>query len=380
MGLTIREFREADTSALSRLWSLAFRSGKPRESDEPIVEGNSVYVAEVDGEVCGGFTIEHMDATRGDAVLRCGGVAGVAVLPESRFSGIGREMMRFGLERMRSDGYALSSLYPFKEGYYRRLGYEVAGQRFRISVDADRLPAVSSELAIRAGGAGDWEAFAEVYGVFARRYSGMWTRSEMYWRDFLKERSPAGVAYLLGDPAEGYVAVPQLGDFWGETSAREVVWTTPGGYRAALCVLKNLGVNRKRMTWFEPSDSPYLAQFFDYGAAVSLDRQIMFRVVDVAAALGGLRAEAEGEFSVEVLDDGLAENRGPWLVRFGGDGVFVERTDSADFRIGIGAFSQAVLGQPSLDRLAAHGLVSGGNVEAACRLLTPMPACCYNFF
>ncbi|MCW5945893.1 MAG: GNAT family N-acetyltransferase [Fimbriimonadales bacterium] len=380
MSLTIRAFREEDTAALSRLWSLAFRGGKSREANEPIVEENSVFVADVDGDVVGGFTIEHMDATRGPSVLRCGGVAGVAVLPESRFSGIGGEMMRFALDYMRSEGYLLSSLYPFKEGYYRRFGYEVAGQRFKISMPADRLPELACELRAREASPEDWQKFAAVYRAFASKYSGMWTRSETFWRHLLRDADPTPVRYLIGDPPEAYVVIRNLGDFWGETSASEIAWTSPAGYRSCLGLLKNVGINRGKLTWIEPSDSPFLAQYYDYGAEISLFRPIMFRTIDVPAALRCLQPSAGGEFTFQLEDVSIPDNRGPWKVCFDPSGVRVERSDSAELQLSVGAFTQALLGQPSLDRLAAHGLVSGKSVEAAAKLLTPMPVCCYNFF
>lgn len=378
----MREFRESDTEALSRVWSIAFRGGKPRREDEPIVEGNSVFVADVDGEVVGGFTIEHMDATRGQATLKTGGVAGVAVLPESRFTGIGGAMMRFALERMKEEGYHLSSLYPFKEGYYRRFGYEVVGQRFRISLPADKLPKLSSPLRAKAATADDWRQFADVYLHFARKYSGMWTRNENYWRRFLRDDCPMPARYLFGDPAEAYLVVRQLGEYWGETTATELVWTSMDGYRAAINVLRNIGVNRNKLTWFEPSDSPYLAQYYDYGAEVSLYRPIMFRTIDVPRALGHLESGDAIDFSLVVDDDRFPDNRGPWRVRAGPNGVDVEPADSADIRLNIRHFTQALLGQPSLDRLWANGLVDGHGdaIESALRIMPPQPVCCYNFF
>jgi predicted acetyltransferase len=380
MSLTIRAFREEDTNALSRIWSIAFRGGKPREASEPIVEENSVFVAEVDGEIVGGFAVEHMDATRGRSVLRCGGVAGVAVLPESRFSGIGGEMMRYALDYMRAEGYVLSSLYPFKEGYYRRFGYEVAGQRFKISMPADRLPDLGCELRARESGAEDWQKFASVYREFACKYSGMWTRSETFWRHLLRDASPTPVRYLIGDPPEAYVVIRQLGDFWGETSVSEIIWTSPAGYRSCLGLLKNIGINRGKLTWIEPSDSPFLAQYYDYGAEISLHRPIMFRTIDVPGALRCLKPSAGGEFTFQLDDASIPDNGGPWRVCFDPSGVRVEKSDSADLHLSVGAFTQALLGQPSLDRLAAHGLVAGKSVEAAAQLLIPMPVCCYNFF
>lgn len=382
MGVIVRDFRESDTEALSRVWSIAFRGGKPRREDEPIVKDNSVFVAEADGEIVGGFTIEHMDATRGEATLKTGGVAAVAVLPELRFSGIGAEMMKFALERMKKEGYLLSSLYPFKEGYYRRFGYEVAGQRFKISLPADKLPNVTGSLVARNANADDWREFSEVYLKFARKYSGMWTRTETYWRNFLRDDSPIPVRYLLGDPPEAYLVVRQLGEFWGETTASQLVWTTPEGYRAALAVLRNIGVNRGRISWFEPSDSPYLAQYHDYGAEISLFRPIMFRCIDLPGALRQLPCAEETEFSLSVDDKQIPSNCGPWQVCAGPDGVRLEPSASAELTVDVRHFSQALLGQPSLDRLWAHGLVGGSarSVEAALRLLPPMPVCCYDFF
>lgn len=381
--MVIRAYEETDRGELSRIWSIAFRGGRPRPEEEPIVEDNSVYVAEKAGKLVGGFTIEHMTATRGEATLRCGGVAAVAVLPEHRHEGIGRDMMLFALNEMKAKGFAVSSLYAFREGYYRAFGWECCGKRFKIQVPTEKLPDVKTGLAVRQASSDEWGELRRVYERFARRYSGMNIRTESQWRWVVREGDPQPHVYIVGNPAEAYLIIRQLGEFWGDTQVSEVVWDSIEGYDGVLATLRNLGINRTSIWWYEPSDGPFVVGNLERGVEVSLSRPIMFRAIDVRVALEGLVAEGEGEFTLGIEDELIPSNRGPFRVRYSPAGVSVEDASSAELEMDVRQFTQALLGEPSLDRLLVHGLVrvrSEGAAKAACSLLSARPTYCLDFF
>ena len=90
-----------------------------------------------------------------------------------------------------------------------------------------------------------------------------------------------------------------------------------------------------------------------------------------------------GEFSIEVFDEQMPDNQGPWRVRFSSARVEIEKCDDAAIRMPIGHFSQAFMGEPSLASLARMGLVevrSECELKQAFKLLTPMPVFCTEFF
>lgn len=56
-------------------------------------------------------------------IFDMGGIAGVAVLPEARRRGLARQNVNMILQHSYETGQPFSTLYPFRESFYKRLGY-----------------------------------------------------------------------------------------------------------------------------------------------------------------------------------------------------------------------------------------------------------------
>lgn len=382
--LRMREFAPDDRESVLRIWEDAFLGDNAEPSEEWFnLPGARLFVWEQDKAVCATARVHEFTASRGEAVLPCGGVAAVAVALPSRRAGVGTEIMRDCLAWMRSQGYPLSSLYAFRETWYRPLGYEVCGRRWKVSVPAVRLPTIASDLPTREVVSGDWRVLEPCHASWVQRYSGMNARSGDRWSKVL---APAGKQHTIlaaGEPVEAYVVLRSTAEFSGEQAITEAVWATPEGYRAFLSILAKIGMNRSKVTWYEPPDLPYLMEHFDSDVEVSLARPIMFRANDVAGALRALKPEAKGEFTIEVEDETLPENRGPWAVRFKPGEVEVSAAPSAEVILDVRAFSQALLGQPSFEALAASGRVKAHSERALAAVAALLPGrdvYCLEFF
>ncbi|RYG23827.1 GNAT family N-acetyltransferase [bacterium] len=369
------ETKEAFLSAVS----LTYGDGLPipPERHEPRF-GIERYVGTVDGEVAGICSVLPMNATRGAALLPCAGVAGVAVLPEKRRGGVGNGMMDGLVRLLREQGVPLASLYAYREPFYARSGYAVVGKRLRITVPTHRLPKVESVLPIRRLTPDDWELLAPCYAAYAHARSGAHIRNETMWSRVLNENRPLTI-YAAGDPVEGYVAVSHKTEFWSEQWFSEVAWSSAEGYRACLELMRQLGINKTAVAWYEPSDSPYYAFHLDQGVEVKVERPVMFRVNDVPAAVAALKPTTEGETRMRIIDNVVPENEGPWRVRFSPQGVEVEPCQGHDVAIDVRQFAQAFMGEPSLADLVRHGAIEGDSSVLE-RLLPPSPTVCGDFF
>jgi predicted acetyltransferase len=188
--------------------------------------------------------------------------------------------------------------------------------------------------------------------------------------------------YAAGDPVEAYAVLAHKVDFWEEQFVLEHAWTTARGYDAILDVLCGIAINKSELRILEPSDSPFLTRYADQGMKVSMVRPLMYRVLDVPGALRALVPDSSGEFAIAVEDPDLAENRGPWRVKFSPGKVDVAEASKADFTLSIQVFTQAFLGEPSLADLVRNGLAPGDRaaLEAAQSLLPPSPVYCQEFF
>lgn len=338
-------------------------------------------MGELDGKVVTAFIAKQMKATRRDAVLDSVGIASVGVLPEFRNRGAADAMMRFAIDWMRGCHYSVSSLYAFRESYYRKFGWEAVGNRVKVKCPTHRFPAIQSTLPVRQ--TRDWRDLQSCYEAFAKRFSGMNIRQESFWKRIVDPSDPPPLLYAIGDPVQAYCVFRFTDNFWDTQDIAECAWNSPEAYDALLQLFKAIGANKTAIAWLEPRGGLYPFRYADQGVELEPWRPIMFRVVDVPNALAQLRPNTKGEFTIEVHDEQVPQNRGPWKVVFEPAGVRVEKTDAADLSLTIQRFTQAFLGEPSLQMLADEALIqchSQAALHAAQQLLTPTPVYCMDFF
>jgi predicted acetyltransferase len=387
-NLIVREFEPKDDAGFRHVRAMVYRNGEPVKPEDTILPEDCIgYVGELDGEIVCAATVIDMTATRGEATLRCAAIAAVGVLPERRRGGYGGQLMAEMTTLLREKGIAIASLYPFRASFYNKYGYMHSGKRFEISCPSDRLPKFDSELDPVELKGEDRQRIFPCYDQFANRYSGMNRRNELQWMRILGRDNPFAV-YAVGDPVEAYAVLRINSDFWEKQTIKEFAWSTGRGYRSMLSFFRSLGINKTHIEWNEPGDSPFLGFHLEQGAAVKLDRSIMFRLINVQEALRNLVCEVPGEFCLKVHDPHEPLNVGPWQVCFGLDGTQVKRTVAEpDFEIGIGHLTQAFFGEPSLEQIEREGLLLNGShanrkvgVEAAIRFFGHANAYCMDFF
>lgn len=376
MALTVRPFEDRDSDGFWKVRDLTYNNGQPTppENRNRIT---SDFVAEEDGQIMGAFSILDLTCTREDrANLKCAGIAGVAVAPMHRHLGVGSAMMAWAVPYMRSQGYHIASLYGFRESFYRKFGYEVCGKRLEIEVPSHRLPRIKPELPVRLL---DWEDYAplkDCQAAFARRYTGMNIREDMHWKRVLNDKR---VIYAVGDPVEAYAILTHNWEFWEPQLVGEIAYSTIRGYKSIIAVLSQICINKTSLKWYDTIDSPYLQTFTDQGVIAQDVRRVMYRLLDVPAAMEALSPTNGGAFSMEIKDDLIPENAGSWRVEDNGAKVTCQRVDSADLYGDIQAWTVAYLGDPGIQR----GVIEErevGALSAAAKILTPSIAHCQEFF
>jgi len=385
--ILVRPVEERDDDGMHLVWSLTYNNGDPYPAERRKInpKGSQNYVTECDGQIAAACNVLDLTATRGDAVLKCGGVAAVAVLPEMRRGGVGTAMMSWLISHFRESGTSLASLYAFREPFYRKFGYEVAGKRYKITCPIHRWPKLKEVLPARRLIPGDWKALAPCYTAFSHRRSGMNIRTESQWQRVLGENRPLTI-YAVGDPVEAYAVVSHVTNFWTTDHISEMIWSTQEGYESLLTVLGGLGINKTALSWFEPSDGPFYTDFLDQGVEVLLDRPIMYRVTDVPGCLRLLKPDPakSGGFVIQIEDALVPDNNGPWALKFGKGVVEVDKSSlPPDLSMDIRHFNQGFLGEPGLPQLAATGRIkisSASAFNAACTLMPSQSTYCMDFF
>lgn len=377
--MAVRPYAPGD----DRFWEIrgiTYNDGQTIPEEKRVFKVARGYVAESNSGIEGIYSLLPMTCTRGEATLPCGAIAGVAVDPLSRRTGVGSRMMRDCVRLQREEGFPISALYPYREPFYRKAGYQTCGVRYRITCPAERLPKVEHGLPVRRIGHEEFAQLDLAFESFARKRSGLNIRTPVYWGSVLNERQ---AIYVAGDPVEAYAVIEHRTDFWVEQEVREFVWATPCGYETMLRVFSQASINKTAMVWHEPSDSPYLISYLDQGAKVESNRPIMYRITDVPASLRLLRTQGSGQFCIQISDDVIPENRGPWRVRFSEAGVEVERCDQAGVDCSIQQFTAGYLGSPSWADMCRNSMISGlshSDHNALNELMPPTPVYNLEFF
>lgn len=351
MEISFAEASREERGEVLRIWKRVYGAEMFGEDRIDPLPFQRYYLGRVDGEAAvAALVADYPTWVRGELV-RCAGVGAVGTLPEHRRGGVGQGMMRRLQEVCRGEGYGLTSLYAFREPFYRKVGYEGCGWRWQIKCPSEQLPLVDGGLRAREVGVEDWEVLDGCYRAFASRLSGCCARTEAHWRRRLGNRPPS--LYVVGDPVEGYLWTNPYG-FWNDMEIGEMAWTSRRGYESLLALARGLAINKSAVVWCEPPDSPFLARFADSGVEARRHRPTMFGVLDWERVARG----AESRLVV----DGVGYGSGPEV--FGS----------------AGALTQAYLGSPSVDELAGAESLSGPGLERLAAVWPGCPVVCMEFF
>ena len=371
---------DADVATYKSSYEEVWRQGKPfPEGELDPGDGALRYIAEVDGEVVGSFKVHRYRIHRFGTELDCAGVASVGIRPMFRSSGYGSQMMRWSLRELKSQGFPIAALYPFRGNYYRKFGYEFCGSRWQIRCPMGRFPHFESAMPARRLPVEEVFQLDSCYREFIREVNGANLRTQAQWHQRMGRGAP--LIYVVGDPIEAYIWTSMEGGFWEDLAIGEIGWSTVRGYESIMAFLRGLAINRSALVWSEPMEGPFVSRLLDQGAEVTLHRPAMYRILDVPGVLERTTSPVDDVVVLEVDDADLPENSGRWVWNLGPEGTVVEKTsDEPDLSGSIGAMTQAYLGEPSVERLVSCGAMQVSDLDRVSYLFPPSPVMCTEFF
>jgi len=287
------------------------------------------------------------------------GVATIASAPETRRSGLVRELMAGHLRRLRDEGVGLSLLYPFSFAFYERFGWSLAAQRVELKVPPAEFAAYGRRVGrmrqlIYAekglfqplGGETEESAIATLDRVYEReaaRFNLAARRTKEYWRNrVLQVDEGRRFAFVWEDDAgevRGHVIsrVTEEKDM-APLVVREIISTTPDGWRGLFFFLRCHESQHKHVRFVLPAGSPLLDLFGNPRIEESkVSPGVMARIVDVKRLLEarGVGGEEGGAAEGGAAEGGAASIplRGSCLIRVHdqlaswNDGTFAVRCD-----------------------------------------------------
>lgn len=331
-------------------------SPRPRDLEEwrrrlPYLEQARNLVAFVDGQPQATLTSHPMTQNVRGTVVPMGGVGAVASMPSGRRRGIVRQLFERIFAQQRELGMAVSTLYPFRDSFYERMGYAGFPKPRFLTLKPETLaplvrhekPGACEQLELKEGFEA-WRGFLERYQGQAHGFALKHLSNAVAERDANEEwvalaRHDGEIVGAMTFKITGYTERLMASTFYALNSV--------GRYQLLDWVGRHTDQVKEAVIELRPDDYPE-TWFRDLEASVTcgIDHAWpapMGRVVDVEA-LAGIGA-GEGEIALEI-HDALC----PW-----NDGVFTLRSDDGTLAVTPGGTPAARITIQGLSALVFTG-------------------------
>ncbi|HLN60797.1 MAG TPA: GNAT family N-acetyltransferase [Symbiobacteriaceae bacterium] len=273
----------------------------------------------------------YMDGRR----MAMGGIGGVASVPENRRGGYVGQALVGSLAEMKERQMPISTLYPFKQAFYRRYGWEVAAARVEHKIPLDLLAGYRKAGGVvrrYLPGQPPVELLEQVYGAWAAPQRGRLVReSDWHWTAFIARAAYHTAVWHpeAGAAPEGYLIYRLDED---RLHVHDFVAATRAAERALLGYMANhdsqvkfalLRTGREYPLWHLVDDT--------YPVESKLHAGWQLRLVDLQAAFEGRPwpADVRGSLTMQVADEHAPWNAGTWRVTFEGGAAVVRRAPGA---------------------------------------------------
>lgn len=348
-----------------------------------------MQAARENGAIVGGAGAYDFELTVPGGTVPAAGITVVGVQPTHRRHGILRAMMRAQLDDIHQRGVPVAYLWASEETIYGRFGYGMASLCGEID-----LPKSANAFARPCEPRGEMRILSEqdavapimhVYDRVRRDYSGMFARSEDWWRlrrlaDPEGRRQGGGplhraVLRYEGEPVAYAIyrlhQAMEAGVSTGHINVIEAVGTSPEATRETWRFLLDIDWFARVRAQQLPVDHPL---FFLLAKPRSMrfvtGDALWVRLVDVSAALAARRAPMRGALAagdavvVEVEDAFCPWNAGRYRV---GEGRVERTTGAPDLGLEVNDLGSIYLGGFTFGQLARAGRIRELQAGAAAR-------------
>lgn len=326
---TIREVEGQEMlDILHRLGTYAFNSSPPLTDKESWLENArarqgthyvALFVAGEAGAAETGAAIAasaNMTQQVRGHIFPMTGIWGVATLPEARRCGYSHQVLTHLLAAQRERGYVFSTLYPFRESFYQRLGYVTFPLPQKVFFNpAGLAPLLKWSLPGKVT-LTTTDADLEQYAAFMRQFQphvhGLARFDHLNAVAVQRRPSWQAVAWVDGQPV-GLMLYSLQGEAPTEFLMRipRFYYLTPAGrYLLLEWIARHIDQANQVEMWLAPAERPESWLVDLAPRSETMVRAPMGRVLDVAR-IGGLAARP-GQFSARISDPICPWNEGVW--------------------------------------------------------------------
>jgi predicted acetyltransferase len=335
--LEYRRLKKSESYSYHLLMADAYKGKKP-SPDAVLSSGalKSIRGLFDNGALKSALTIRDFRMYIGGAIAPMGGIAGVGTFSDARRAGYAAELLTRCIDDMNNLGYAVSMLFPFSYRYYRKFGWELAGQSASYSiVNRQNLPPHPEASLVRAMRARDKGRLTSCYDGFARAYTGMLRRDNQAWKQkFRRWKKVGDRVYLIEERGRtiGYLTCQMSAGPAGRiANVDEFVARNARAVRACIGFLARepRGIAEVRL---RAPARPLLWEFLhEPYCATSVLPLCQFRIVNLARALmlRGYDAGVRASLVVRLTDETAPWNAGTWAISVSRGRAAVRRVSSA---------------------------------------------------
>jgi predicted acetyltransferase len=321
--------------------------------------------------VAGGLLIHPFAQWFGGRSVPTGGIGAVAVAPEHRAAGVGARLMRAAVTELHRQGTALSTLYPATLALYRQAGYEIAGGRYEITLQARTVRLRDRGLAVRPIAERDAAAVEAAHVRAVRWANGPLDRRSPGWSQLATAWAKPSHSYAIWDGKQVAGFCRHLVAFGGDTlHMTQLFVERPAAARRMLTFLTDHRFQVEKVSWYGSPADPMLPLLAEPGYRVKLHDHWMLRITHLVRALSarGYAPGLEGRFDLDVRDDLLAGNRGRFRFEISDGQGTVRRGGEGRIRIDIRGLAALYSGHLSPQDLCARSDYLDAPQEECARL------------
>lgn len=363
-------------------------------ADSPHGGIETLWVGELGGRIVAGCRLLRFRQWIAGAELPVMGLSTVAISATHRRRGIAAALTSSALAAARGRGDVGTALYPFRESFYRRLGYGRAGEAYQYILPPAAFPDH------REGRQGvelirlpeETESLASVYDHWIRTQSGQMSRSPAAWRA-IAERDDLRAVVCRDEAGEprGYAMFRYSTErIQGRTllEIEEIAWLDRSARLGLYGWLASLS-DQWGLVAYRAHPEEYLAEHLSelkhpsaagrpwqlWFPAATLLYGPMFRLVDLETAWSArtVRRGQPTTVRVVVRDPQLPENDGRWRFHFENGRTSVTREEGeadGELSLTIEMLSRIYIGAITVSGAVESGLASldATDPEMAARL------------
>lgn len=328
--------------------------------------GSEAWGAYDKSSLVAGYVLDEYCMRFRESVVKMGGIGFVCTRVDYRGKGAVKFLLKESLKTMHEKGHAVSVLYPFNQGFYRKYGWELFFRMKKIKFSPgtinlpDEVNSVSSELLETPD-----EESVDFYNAYAREHYNFCPRTIEYWKMAVYHPWPDIIARNIVKFTEDDRVVGIMDLSYSREgkerkqllSIRQFLCLTENARRAMLGFVKRLSQQIDEVVFTLPLDEELWPYLSDRPKEQLIQDAGMIRIVSLEG-LEGLSIKAPDlDIAVKVVDSLAPWNDGVFRLIVKSGTLSVRRADEYDFQCDISTLSSVISGFTNLEEMQACGRI-----------------------